>query len=660
MLRLDVQQFAEAANWRLLPEEIHAADLASTVSDDGFPGVILPASDTEGTVCWYVATETPHDWRTLRRLLLAYVGPTISDFDGRTIRLDQENPVERCLAAAGAKNVARIRTPSTLMAHAARGLRRLIETHRRRPTRARDLPRSTQQIIASMEASLVAGDRTGAEHLLLQLDAEWRLDALNLRFIKVRILAHFRDWNAIADADWLAPLCYVRKPSPVALAILEALYRSKLESLEGDKGAQRTRYQADVRRFACPLFAQVAPSAPQLQWYSSLDELPKQTISADPVTATQQKILSAAETESVLVQRAALDDLDQLDIAEQRRTLDSAPVRDALTLVRPSPEDLAPPTNWLEWLSTLGHPSSRSIDWATTGAAEWSPGEWADPVLAESLAGFLLAVPEGLALQRFALSLPTLVRWVKSDALFPQPALRPVYDALLTQLVMMEARGQPEREAASDLFEALLSIGLSTAQYTRLLDDMGSLIDPGLGKSVIYWSFDLADLLVRYSAPNSEARLLMFGRILSGVQSCISALTPAQRVAYAHVASLAGWPALPEAGSKTGDSSIADSLAGKTIAIYTLTESAARQAEAVLQQLAPAARIELAHDHVASPRLERLAKTADHFVMVAASAKHSAFDCITRHRGARPLLYAVGRGFCSIVRAIEGACTGTV
>jgi hypothetical protein len=51
--------------------------------------------------------------------------------------------------------------------------------------------------------------------------------------------------------------------------------------------------------------------------------------------------------------------------------------------------------------------------------------------------------------------------------------------------------------------------------------------------------------------------------------------------------------------------------------------------------------------------LRALAENADIFVVTWLSAKHAATDFIREHRGGRPLLYAQGRGFSSILRAVE-------
>lgn len=51
--------------------------------------------------------------------------------------------------------------------------------------------------------------------------------------------------------------------------------------------------------------------------------------------------------------------------------------------------------------------------------------------------------------------------------------------------------------------------------------------------------------------------------------------------------------------------------------------------------------------------LRALAENADLFVIAWLSAKHAATDFIREHRAERPLLYAQGRGFSSILRALD-------
>jgi hypothetical protein len=104
---------------------------------------------------------------------------------------------------------------------------------------------------------------------------------------------------------------------------------------------------------------------------------------------------------------------------------------------------------------------------------------------------------------------------------------------------------------------------------------------------------------------------------------------------------------------RTVDAALADALAGRRIAIYSLMVDAAKRAREILLDLAPGLRVDLHHDHVATAELQTSARTADLVVISADAAKHAATNAIKRHRGRRPIVYAAGKGATSIVRAVE-------
>lgn len=90
-------------------------------------------------------------------------------------------------------------------------------------------------------------------------------------------------------------------------------------------------------------------------------------------------------------------------------------------------------------------------------------------------------------------------------------------------------------------------------------------------------------------------------------------------------------------------------LSGKRVAIYTLTEGAARRARGMIEVLFQGIRVDVNHDHNATDKLVNLAKQADYFIFAAASAKHQALYAITPHR--RDLIYPEGKGAGSILNA---------
>jgi hypothetical protein len=96
-------------------------------------------------------------------------------------------------------------------------------------------------------------------------------------------------------------------------------------------------------------------------------------------------------------------------------------------------------------------------------------------------------------------------------------------------------------------------------------------------------------------------------------------------------------------------------LKGKMLAVYTLTEGAARRAREILEANFAGLRIEINSDHTATPALCHLAKTADYFVFAARSATHQAFYPITNSR--KDIIYPYGKGASSIIREFMAALT---
>jgi hypothetical protein len=307
---------------------------------------------------------------------------------------------------------------------------------------------------------------------------------------------------------------------------------------------------------------------------------------------------------------------------------------------------------WLDLLPRDGFVSS--LDVARQAAAEWSVGQQvADPAAAAALAGGLLAVPEGIASERLAEALPVIIGWLRGDHEFPRASLRPLYDAAWTLLVLGVRRGQAELEASAALFDGLLSSGLPHGRYRELLTDALDLAgDPG--RRSAYWLLGLVECSIEHPSPDDAARREFWTTAVVRVDRFRAQLTAMQQAALDRLAGALGIavaPRSPEAVPvRTGEGR----LAGRRIAIYTLTESAGRQAAAELEALAPGVSVTVHADHVGTQALRAAAEGADIFVLVTWSAKHAATDFIRKHRPSdKPLLYAPGRGATSMLRALD-------
>ena len=69
-------------------------DFAKSAISEKFPGGILAIPSPDKTNTFYAVARKARDWRRLRPLLMAFVGPTVSSFDGKTRSLIPNNPFE--------------------------------------------------------------------------------------------------------------------------------------------------------------------------------------------------------------------------------------------------------------------------------------------------------------------------------------------------------------------------------------------------------------------------------------------------------------------------------------------------------------------------------------------------------------------------------------
>lgn len=257
--------------------------------------------------------------------------------------------------------------------------------------------------------------------------------------------------------------------------------------------------------------------------------------------------------------------------------------------------------------------------------------------------------------------MPLLVGWLRDDERFPVTLHADLYLALLTVVTLHGTFGEDKIGVAAILYEAALSCGLDVDRYRDVLDLASELVPRANGLRYIDWLLDWASLTLAYPAADAGKRQQLLHQILEVLRPSAESMQPRQSILFAELARALGIPGIiqPTAPISTGVTEVVGNLnrlAGKLIAIYTLTESAGRQAASLLRQLVPNVSVELSHDKVGNDRLEALARNADVFVVVTQSAKHAATLFIQRYRQSKPLLFPKGRGISSILAVLEEFC----
>jgi len=668
--------------------------LIETITDPKFPGAMVPSVDIDGNLQILVAASTVSAWRRLRPVLQAFAGPTLTSFNGLPEPLPQGDPVADAIARSRPVSTGIVHIPSDPRnrGEALRALVRARSTLARAPELQRSVPQPTSWLLARFQDYLNVGGRDAALDILARLKSELRLDALNLKFLEVQLLATFGDWAGIVQLPGFANLCVARRPPSVTALLLEALYRVHLADLfeVGDADETRAQFEAAVRPLAQPMLgvpvpptlttggwrlfgleALIASSRTDicialidhlevLGWIadrlSPVIEVPP-AVEPAPIDHAREALVQVDAIDSVDALASAVSALSKLKPEELAQLREAEPFRSALRVTAEA-EDTAPPTSWIKWFERARDPSFTSaLEIARHGKDEWSVElEVSDPAAVQDLLSALEnAQNDNLATERTAQVLPYLVAWLQRDPEFPRSGAVPIYASLLTLFALGSARGSSTYESSQILVSALLAAGLDLKTYRALIADVEELAGSGFGVGMVYWVLEIIEDFMRATTPAADAREFFLHGALSRIAPIYGRLTSLQRAAIAHLAQELGWSlqSFGITGERDGPEDIASQIQGLRIAIYSLTESSSRQAKAALEELAPTAIVDCNADHGGTTRLRALAENSDLFVVTWLSAKHAATDFIREHRGGRPLLYAQGRGFSSILRAVE-------
>ncbi|MCP2138577.1 hypothetical protein J2S28_005701 [Rhizobium sp. SLBN-94] len=673
--------------------------LRTTVVDAAFPGALVPIANAAGRLQILVATPTMMAWRRLAPVLKAFAGPTMTSFNGITAPLPPGELTAQRLAQTLPAATCVIQMPQDRKSvlSALRALMRVRETIARAPDLQSAVPEPTSWLLARFQDNLNVGRRDIAAAILVRLKDELRLDALNTKFLEVQLLAAFGDWATIVSLAGFGSLRLARRPPAITALLLEALYRTHLGDLfdAGDRSRVHDIYRATVHDLAQPMLSVplpstltpgglklyaletlVSPSRSDIQealageksslgWLA--DELRTRPGAVAPHSTSPPALSPLDDARAALVQvdaveavdnfAAALAALAKLAPAELALLRDAEPFSAAFRLIEVNaPSGM--PLSWIEWLEKTGDPSfTNALDIARHGKDEWPvQSSTSDP---SQVAAFVTALnraqDDPLASERTAQALPFLVAWLQQDPAFPAPAMAPVYSNLLTLFALNSTRSGSVYESSQVLLEALLSVGINGSDYTSLIADIDELAGQAAGVDMIYWILDTVESFMRASAPDASAREAFLHTMLARAAPLYGRLSSLQRAAVKRLAGELGW-SLDEFAVNVDSPSSDDfihRLAGLRIAIYSLTESSSRQAKNAIEEMADTAVVECSADHGGSVRLRALAENADIFVVVWLSAKHAATEFIREHRGDRVLLYAQGRGFSSILRALD-------
>ncbi|WLB09484.1 protein DpdD [Bradyrhizobium elkanii] len=315
------------------------------------------------------------------------------------------------------------------------------------------------------------------------------------------------------------------------------------------------------------------------------------------------------------------------------------------------------PGNWLDWTTWVA--AGAQADEATRLVEQQSCNWEVETYLQYDAASALAHALEDAALTSPEIiqgAFPNLYQAFVGETEEAQAPLTPIYRALLSAVVLAPGRSGDDLELARTLAALVLETGLSEADYRNVTRELTELVRQDASVTTLDWALDLAEVIAtsRSASPSDQMNLVL--AVLEFARSRVHRLSKRQiEVVRALCADMDVAPDQYISGASDADpdEQSITALAARSIAIYTLAETAGTRALQILTKLVPGIDVALNSDKVCTDRLAALARNAELFVFAWRSSKHAAYYCIKDHRPKdMRILMPHGKGTASIVRAI--------
>jgi hypothetical protein len=319
--------------------------------------------------------------------------------------------------------------------------------------------------------------------------------------------------------------------------------------------------------------------------------------------------------------------------------------------------------NWQQWLEKLNREKrwGKATQFADRAVSEWNIEDYKkDLDLIDIIVDLIPRVAEGETKKIFYSSLPDFIEFFKyrddSYSLF-----KDIYLKIIDVLIYNGQYLSSEVSAIAELADSILKIGLTKHEYTELIKNISDYWQVIKAPQHYDWALDMLDMFMYYNCPDDKARESFFitivnsfidkyNRIDNEQFEFLSILVKEykQEPMFEHLRRLVQ---KDEKIISERDKEIAQKLKGKIIAIYTLSEQAAKRACELIKGKYSDIDVRINNDYAASEKLKSLARNAFIFLFCSKSAKHPAFACIQSNISKEANFTQIeGKGSTSIFR----------
>ncbi len=680
----------------------------------------------EGRLWWYGAAPDERVRREMIEHLDAWIGPTYSDLASQRGRLDLTDEFDLRLDRSARGRWLRFEVlPRTgsgsgdakLAVRAA--LRRLSVLYDNRPPSEFAGLRAPAAVLDDLGHALAAADGNLADVLLAELAASGDLDASNIAYLRLRVLASLSRWTDVLSDEALEDVLSMRRPPGVSRAVQRAVYEVHLTGLDAAEQDEALLHEVDslLPRYG-PLLTSAPPAASRaeavLQFAAALvrdaestsgvlerllgraetlapglsrrlermraglrplvapavvrdplEEASTRYAQGDAVGALEAALRSGASVPAARLACLAAADIGTVEAARaalgaltpgaREAIRSSGAVGSHLLQVLDAVTAEGAPVSWEDWLTRLASVVDRA------DAVSWAHehGEqW--PALPQERVNDLLSRASDEMLQVLGEVAGLFLAAHVEELTGETRAL--IAERLLAALATGGRTSAAVRVQVLHLTDVLLQAEASGHLVVSALEWLGVLREAMASAATVDWQVDLLQSLSYHPVPAPAApqrQEFVFGA-LNDLRRHRLGLDRLSLVAVAAACESLGVEVPDDIARLTvDDGTVSDGglacVAGRRVLIYSLMESAARRAAETLRRLVPTVDVITRADHVGSDSLRDACVNSDVIVVVTAAAKHAATEFISRARGG-PIVFVNSKGSSAILRGLAASC----
>jgi len=208
--------------------------IASFANSGGRLPIVLPVFNLDGPRQWYGMASDEAGGNALAQELMAFVGPSFSDFRGQPLCPDTDDEIEKALFQRFGRFVFRLQ-PATGADYLkiVDALQLYLRLLQRRP----DIPDRTQlpfgKVRAEFDRALLAGSESDAQRLKAELVSSGRIDVEQQKYLEIRMLAGLgRKYQLAHDYSLITSVLGLSLPTQTIADLVDALYVTFIDEIE--------------------------------------------------------------------------------------------------------------------------------------------------------------------------------------------------------------------------------------------------------------------------------------------------------------------------------------------------------------------------------------------------------------------------------------------